>query len=167
MVGAIASPLLLLDTQPVQASEPQATALVLSCIDFRFLEWERGFLAKQQLDHHYDWTALAGASLALSGYPHGAEAEAFWDQLDLSRQLHHIKTVIILDHQDCGAYASKIDRHLSQDPKRERQIHRDYLSRAYWAIGDRYLELTVELYFITLSGEVQRVNPVMPQSARV
>lgn len=38
--------------------------------------------------------------------------------------------MIILDHQDCGAYASIIDRDLSLDP-RELQIHADYLNRAY------------------------------------
>jgi len=149
---AIAFPLLLF-TQPAKATEHQAKALVLSCIDFRFLESERYFLTLQHLDNQYDWTALAGASLALTGFPHTAEAEAFWDQLALSRQLHQIEKVIILDHQDCGAYASKIDPNLSQDPVREQQVHADYLNRAYREIQQRYPDLTVELYFITLKAE--------------
>jgi hypothetical protein len=97
--GAIAFPLLLV-AQPAKTTEHQAKAFVLSCIDFRFLESERYFLALQHLGNQYDWTALAGASLALTGFPHTAEAEAFWDQLALSQQLHQIKKVIILDHQD-------------------------------------------------------------------
>lgn len=156
---AIALPLLLV-AQPAKATEHQAKALVLSCIDFRFLESERYFLALQHLGNQYDWTALAGASLALAGFPHTAEAEAFWDQLALSRQLHQIEKVIILDHQDCGAYASKIDPNLSQDLEREQQVHAEYLNRAYWEIQKRYPDLTVELYFVTLNAEVRPVLPV-------
>ncbi|GAB4338052.1 MAG: hypothetical protein OHK0047_28120 [Leptolyngbyaceae cyanobacterium] len=150
----------MLVAQPAKATEHQAKALVLSCIDFRFLESERSFLTLQQLSNQYDWTALAGASLALTGFPHTAEAEAFWDQLALSRQLHHIEKVIILDHQDCGAYASKIDPNLSQDPEREQRVHADYLNRAYREIQQRYPDLTVELYFVTLKAEALPVLPL-------
>lgn len=155
---------LLLTTQPARAEQHKAKALVLSCIDFRFLEFERYFLSLQHLGNQYDWTALAGASLALTGFPHKAEAEAFWDQLALSRQFHQIEKVIILDHQDCGAYASKIDSELSLDREREQQVHADYLTRAYWEIQKRYAELTVELYFVTLDSEVR---PVLPNSKSV
>jgi hypothetical protein len=151
--------------QPAKATEHQAKAFVLSCIDFRFLESERYFLTLQHLSNQYDWTALAGASLALTGFPHAAEAEAFWDQLNLSRQLHQIEKVIILDHQDCGAYASKIDPNLSQDREREQQVHAEYLSRAYWEIQKRYPDLTVELYFVGLNAEVRSVLPVSKPTA--
>jgi hypothetical protein len=151
---------LLLTAQPAKASDHKAKALVLSCIDFRFVESERYFLSRQHMGNQYDWTALAGAALALTGFPHMAESETFWDQLALSRQLHQIEKVIILDHQDCGAYASKIDPNLSQDPIREQQVHADYLNRAYWNILKRYPDLTVELYFVTLTAEVRSVLPV-------
>jgi len=150
---------LLLSAKPARAANHKAKALVLSCIDFRLIEAERSFLSLQHLGNQYDWVALAGASLALTGFPHGAEAEAFWDQLALSQQLHQIEKAIVLDHQDCGAYASQIDPNLSQDLDRERQIHAAYLNRAYWEIKKRYPDLTVELYFVTLKGDV---NPVLP-----
>jgi hypothetical protein len=158
LLPGIVTPLLL-KTLPAKAAEHQAKALVLSCIDFRFLETERYFLSLQHLSNQYDWTALAGASLALSGFPHTAEAEAFWDQLELSHNLHHITKVIVLDHQDCGAYASKIDLELSNDQEREQQVHTDYLNRAYWEIRKRYPNINIELYFVTLNAEVQSVLP--------
>ena len=160
---AIAFPLLL-TAQPARAAEHKAKALVLSCIDFRFLEAERDLLSLQHLGNQYDWTALAGASLALTGFPHKAEAEAFWDQLALSRQLHQIEKVIILDHQDCGAYASKIDPNLSKDPEREQQVHANYLNRAYWEIQKRYPELTVDLYFLRLNAKAQPILPTRKSS---
>ncbi|AFZ24272.1 hypothetical protein Cylst_2028 [Cylindrospermum stagnale PCC 7417] len=136
---------------PAKAATHQAKALVLSCIDFRFMTAERRFLADKNLREEYDWTALAGASLAVTGFPHPSDAEAFWDQLDISYQLHHINKVIILDHQDCGAYAMMIDANLSKNPERELQVHTDYLNRAYWSIRDRYPNLEVELYFAPLN----------------
>jgi hypothetical protein len=140
-------------------AEKTAKALVLSCIDFDILEAERYFLSLQNLSNQYDLTALAGASLALTGLPHPADAEAFWDQLDLSYRLHRIQKVMIFDHQDCTAYADKIDPKLSQDRDREQKVHADYLNRAYRAIRDRYRDLNIELYFITLNAEVKPVPP--------
>ncbi|MFN5514555.1 MAG: carbonic anhydrase [Cyanobacteriota bacterium] len=153
--GLLLSPLLPANIT-AQASPRQAQALILSCIDFRFIQPEQGFLT-QKLDGPYDWVSLAGAALALTGFPHPADAEAFWDQLDLSCRLHQIQTVIILDHQDCGAYASRIDPQLSRDPHREYETHRRYLRQARGEIQRRYPELRVELYFVTLESEFRSV----------
>ncbi|HLO50727.1 MAG TPA: carbonic anhydrase [Kamptonema sp.] len=159
--GAIAFTILQ-PTASAQAEELEAKALVLSCIDFRFLAAERYFLALQNLGNQYDWTALSGASLALAGFPSGADTQAFWDQLDLSYTIHHIKKVIILDHQDCGAYARKFDPDLSKDPERELQVHREYLNQAFWAIRQRYPELNIELYFVNLNTDVKPILPIDP-----
>jgi carbonic anhydrase len=140
-------------------------ALVLSCIDYRVLEAERYFLSLQNLGNLYDLTALAGASLALSGVPHQSDAMAFWDQLDISYRLHHIKKVIILDHQDCAAFAYKINPQLSDDPKLELQTHQESMSRAYWAIRDKYPDLNIELYFVSLNAEVKSLEPLPKPSA--
>jgi hypothetical protein len=149
----------------LQLAEParanQARALVLSCIDFRFVKTESDFLEMKNLAGEYDWTALAGASLALTGFPHPADAETFWDQLNISDQLHHIQKVIILDHQDCGAYAMMVDSNLSQDPERELQVHTDYLNQAYWSIHHRYPHLQIELYFATLNPN--KLQPILPK----
>lgn len=144
--------------QPVFANEHRAKALVLSCIDFRFVSLEQSFLSGQHLDQAYDWVALAGASLALTGFPHPAEAETFWDQLGLSKQLHDIRKVIILDHQDCGAYAS-IYRQPFADLQSEQSLHAKYLNQAAEQIRQRYPDLEVELYFAQLTGEISLIGP--------
>ncbi|PSF35192.1 carbonic anhydrase [Aphanothece hegewaldii CCALA 016] len=137
----------------------QPKALVLTCIDYRFFDGEQTFLKEKNLKNQYDWTALAGASLALTGFPHDEDAVAFWDQLALSEQLHHIQKVIIIDHQDCGAYAKKIDTNLSKDPEREKQIHRQYLTKASQEILSRYPQLEIEMYLATLAGEFIEILP--------
>ncbi len=157
--GAVAFTILQ-SAAPARAKTYEAKALVLSCIDFRFLTAERYFLKNKNLEGKYDWTALAGASLAITGFPHPSDAEAFWDQLDISYRLHHINKVMIIDHQDCGAYAIMIDSNLSKDSQQELQVHTDYLNRAYWLIRHRYPTLDVELYLANVNqAEFQTILP--------
>jgi len=132
---------------------PGARALMLSCIDFRFVEQAHVFLARQQLSGAVDWVALGGSSLALTGFPHRADARAFWDQLQLSSSLHHIREVILLDHQDCGAYAA-IHPEPFADPEAEQDCHARTLRRAGQQILDRNPQLSVRLYYARLDGEV-------------
>ncbi|MFN3926015.1 MAG: carbonic anhydrase [Pseudanabaenaceae cyanobacterium] len=141
-----------------QANEHQAQALVLTCIDFRFVGLEQSFLSRQHLEQSYDWVALAGASLALAGFPHPAEAETFWDQLALSKRLHNIRKVVIIDHQDCGAYAS-ISKEKFVDLPSEQNFHAQYPTQAYEQIRQRYPDLEVELYFAKLTGEFTLISP--------
>jgi hypothetical protein len=150
----------LIDPAVARAEKKVPKALVLSCIDYRILEAERYFLSLQNLGGQYDFTALAGASLALSGMPHQYDADAFWDQLDISYRLHHIKKVIILDHQDCSVFQYKIDPNLTDNPALELTTHTEYLSRAYWAIRDRYPDLNIELYFVNLNTDVKQISPL-------
>jgi carbonic anhydrase len=150
----------LIDPAIARAEKKVPKALVLSCIDYRILEAERYFLSLQNLGGQYDFVALAGASLALSGLPHQYDAEAFWDQLDISYRLHQIKKVMILDHEDCSVYEYKIDPNLASSPELELSTHTEYLSRAYWAIRDRYPDLNIELYFVKLNTEVKQISPL-------
>ncbi|MGQ9866624.1 MAG: carbonic anhydrase, partial [Pseudanabaenaceae cyanobacterium] len=131
-------------------------ALVLTCMNFRFVSWIPAFWARQGLDRAYDWVALAGGSLALTGFPHPAAAEAFWDQLELSKQLHGIRKVIAIDHQDCGAYA-RVSKAPFPDLAAEESCHGSYLRQAAAQIRQRYPDLAVELYFLKLTGEGIRI----------
>jgi hypothetical protein len=161
LVGAgILTTASLIDPAVARAEKKIPKALVLSCIDYRILEAERYFLSLQNLGGQYDWVSLAGGSLALSGMPHQYDAEAFWDQLDISSRLHHIQKVIILDHEDCSVYQYKIDPSLTNNPELELTTHTEYLSRAYWAIRDRYPDLNIELYFVKLNTEVKQISPL-------
>lgn len=159
LLPGVLSLAILASAEPAKAANT-TKALVLSCIDARVLEAQRYFLSLNNLGNQYDLTALAGASLALSGIPHQADAEAFWDQLELSYRLHHIQKVIIFDHQDCSVYADKIDPQLSEDPETEMKVHQQYLSLAYWQIRDRYPDLNIELYYVTVNAEVKNISPI-------
>lgn len=164
MIGFTAlPPIAQAENNPVknnQAKNNQAKALVFSCIDFRFLATERYFLSMKNLGNNYDWATLAGSSLALAGFPNSADTQTFWDQLEFSYEQHHINRVLILDHQNCDAYALKFSPDLLNNTEQELQIHTEYLRQAYWLINSRYPELNIELYFVTLNNaEVLPISP--------
>ncbi len=145
---------------PMAEANNQAKALVFSCIDFRFLATERYFLSMKNLGNNYDWATLAGGSLALAGFPNSADTQAFWDQLEFSYKQHNIKRVLILDHENCDAYAVKFSPDLLNNKQQELQIHTEYLRQAYWSINTRYPDINVELYFVTLNNaEVLSISP--------
>jgi hypothetical protein len=139
-------------------ADNKTKALVLSCIDFRFIDFEQNFLKNNNLDHQFDWLSLAGASLALADFPSHSSTEVFWEQLELSYQLHHIEKVIILDHQDCGAYNTKFNVKLTENPEQELTIHHQYLNKAQEAIKNKYPHLDIELYFVYLDGNVKKMS---------
>jgi carbonic anhydrase len=110
----------------------KANALVLTCMDFRFIDDEDRFLDQIGLNNSYDQFVLAGASLAYSGptksyYKHYEPTEtesivvkrasafktnndehpwvkALDEHIKLAIALHKIQEVIVIDHMDCGAY---------------------------------------------------------------
>ena len=70
-------------------------ALVVSCIDFRLQKKIQKWLSKNFKNKAYDYVGFAGASKDL---------KIILKQLDISVRLHKIKQVVLIHHEDCGAY---------------------------------------------------------------
>lgn len=72
-------------------------ALVISCIDFRFISKIRDFLVKEGLKDNYDLITIPGAALSI---------EKAASSIITSLNLHDPDEIYIFDHEDCGAYGS-------------------------------------------------------------
>lgn len=105
-------------------------ALVLTCIDYRFVHVIPEYMREHYPSLSYDHTILAGASLGVFTGIYPAWASTFWEHLEVAIALHGIHTVIILDHRDCGAYR-EFEALASEepDPDLERTIHQHYMDR--------------------------------------
>ena len=79
-------------------------AVVVTCIDFRFQKYIKDWLDKTLGDHAYDRVSLAGGIFDFA---------AVVKQIEVSNRLHHIKKVVLMNHEECGAYgdASTHERH--------------------------------------------------------
>lgn len=155
---------------PALITSHSASALLLSCLDYRFLNRISNFMDSKGYRDNYDHFILAGASLGLDQevVPNGsAWQRTWWDHLDIASRLHQIKRVIIVDHSDCGFYHELLGFDNTVEdlatpniiPMKEIDIHSKYLRQAYRLIREKYPQLEVELYIIGLKENVRQITP--------
>lgn len=113
-------------------------ALVVTCIDFRFQDEIEKWLTKNLGKKNYDRVALGGGVY---------DFYAILKQVEISNKLHHIKKVILMNHEDCGAYgaAGTYERHTHD------------LTQAKKTISKLYPKLKVDSFYLHLDAEFERV----------
>lgn len=74
------------------------SSAVLHCIDFRLGPAIKNWLEEQNLLGDCDIISIAGATKEME-FPMG--------QLVMSHELHETKTIILMNHTDCGAYGGR------------------------------------------------------------
>ncbi len=112
----------------------KANALVLSCIDFRFIGATVDYLYGRNNKADFDYFVLAGASLGYNESFQGIETpnipekspdswyESYEDHIDIAIELHDIKEIIVIDHMDCGYYHAIYGNEINT-PEKERIKH--------------------------------------------
>lgn len=105
-----------------------AEVLLLTCIDFRFFDEVEECIKAKGLGGKFDHVIVAGAELGpVIDFPPDPKLhwqQFFLEHLQLSRQLHCIKKVLVLGHRDCGAYKKfKLLPEDNVDPETERLTH--------------------------------------------
>jgi carbonic anhydrase len=118
--------------------QPQCEVIVVACIDFRFQHALDRWLAAQIKHGSYDRVGLAGGV---------KNWEVVWQQIELAKRLHNIRRVILINHEDCGAYGAEGTR----------EKHESDLRAARQAILRQLPAVEVELYFARLTGALERV----------
>lgn len=110
-------------------------AVIVTCIDFRFQEYINNWIDKNFPPKSFDRVAIAGGVFDLS---------YVLKQIEISKRLHQIKKVVLINHQDCGAYgeAGTAEKH-SED-----------LKNAANTIKNQYPDLEVETYYLHLDGSL-------------
>ncbi len=113
--------------------------IIVHCIDFRFQKIINKWISKHIRPKIFDRVALAGAVKNL---------RHILDQIDISVRLHHVKKVILINHEDCGAYGESgtLQKHI-QDLKAARK-----------AIREKYPDLEIETYYLHLDGAFEITN---------
>jgi carbonic anhydrase len=114
-------------------------ALVVACIDFRFQKYINKWLKKNLKNKTYDYVGFAGSTKNI---------KIIMDQLDISVRLHQISEVVLIHHEDCGAYGteSSHDRHQTD------------LLKAKKTILKKYPNLKVLLFYLHLDGKFEEVK---------
>jgi carbonic anhydrase len=114
-------------------------AIAVTCIDFRFQARLEQWLNQTLGSGNYDRVALAGGV---------QNWEVVLPQIELARRLHRILRVILINHEECGAYGA------DGTPERHAADLRQMRTR----IVEKFPDLVVELYFARLYGTIERVS---------
>ena len=111
-------------------------AVVLTCIDFRFWRETIEFIEKELGIKYFDFPSLPGAAKAINDCQNNAEISA--QCIAVPYSLHHAKTLVIVNHQDCGAYGGS--KNFDNDGE-EQKFHAQELRKARAKILDKYSNL--------------------------
>ena len=128
-------------------------AMVLSCMDPRFQPIVYNFLKKKKLTGRYSSFTIAGASLGVTNKKFKKWHKTFWDNIETSIKLHHIKKLIVINHLDCGA-AKIINGKKIFSKDIETRIHRESLQKIKKLFKNKYPRLSIELNIISLNKKV-------------
>ena len=118
-------------------AEHVTDAVVVHCIDFRFQKFLDIWLQENIKHGNYDRVSLAGGVF---------DFEYVMNQVEISNRLHKIKKVILINHEDCGAYgdAGNYER------------HKEDLEKAAIKLGEEFSHLDVETYYLHLDGKFEK-----------
>lgn len=117
-----------------------AKALVLRCMDYRFVTTLREHLVNLGLKDQYDLVCVAGAAKNMVDPYDPKDSEFVMRQIEVAKRLHSIEEVIIINHLDCGAYGK-----VFATPEEERARHESDLTKAKAMIKVKFPDLSVRL----------------------
>ena len=137
------------------AAEGDYEAMVLYCIDPRVPEITRNYLVEHGLAGKYSQFVIAGAAIGVVAPAFKDWHKAFWDNLSATIQLHRIKSVIALDHRDCGAAKIAYGDASIANPEIETKTHRTVLTEFRKQLAHRQPRLSVQTGLMALDGSVE------------
>ena len=123
-------------------------AVVLHCIDFRFRNMLNEYLQKR-FPEGYDLVSVAGSAKRLVA--DSPENNFVVDQIRVSNKLHEPKTIVLIQHEDCGAYGgSKAFVNFEE----ELNTQKSELEKAELILKKEFPQISIEKYLARLSGEI-------------
>lgn len=113
-------------------------AVTITCIDFRFQKFLEDWLHENIGINNYDRVALAGGVFNF---------DEIAKQAEVSHRLHAIKKVILINHEDCGAYGKEgtKEKHIAD------------LTNAAAKLSEKLPSLKIATYYLHLDGAMEIV----------
>ena len=129
-------------------------AVVLTCIDFRFWRETVKFVEDGLGIKSFDFPSLPGAAKAINDAV--SDDEIAMQCVIVPHDLHHARKLVIVNHQDCGAYGG--GKIFNGDDAAEQSFHEAELKKAKIKISAKYPDLEVILVYIKLAETRENIE---------
>jgi len=137
------------------AAEGNYEAMVLGCIDPRMQEPMHRYTRRRHLTGKFSQFIIAGAAIGVVAEPFKDWRKTFWDNLATTIQLHNIKSVIAIDHRDCGAAKIAYGAEKVANRSIETETHRAAMAEFRKQVAEHHPKLKVETGLMALNGRIE------------
>ena len=128
-------------------------AVVLTCIDFRFWKETVQFIENELEIKTFDFPSLPGSAKAINE----SNDETFvFGCISVPVELHHAEKIVIINHQDCGAYGGSAK--FNNDEKAEQEFHGQELKKAKEKISAKYPDKEIILIYAKLVDDKDSIE---------
>jgi carbonic anhydrase len=126
-----------------------ADACIVWCFDDRFSRLLEEFV-KERGYKNYDLVKIAGGAKSLASPENESERLFVLKQIRTSINLHQAKEVILMCHEDCGAYGGK--KLFAGDKDEREKICADLKEAAHILLNNLPKDVKVEMVFADFEG---------------
>lgn len=131
------------------------STVIVNCMDFRLVKTLQDWAKKQGLEGDFDLVSLGGSAMNIVDV---VRRDFMFKQLEISVGLHHAKRVILINHQDCGAYGGS---EAFESAEAEKAKHEEDLKRSKELVLTKFPDVKVELYYMTQKDDNWEMgNPI-------
>ena len=127
-------------------------AVVLTCIDFRFWKEAVKFVENELEIKSFDFPSLPGSAKAIN---ESSGEDLAMSCISVPCDLHHAKKIVIVNHQDCGAYGGSAK---FGNVEEEQKFHESELKKAQEKIAEKYPEKEYILVFAKLADDKDNIG---------
>lgn len=129
-----------------------ADACIIWCFDNRFWPAFQEFI-KEQGYKNFDPVFCAGGAKNLGDPADPRDRDFVLKQIELSIKLHHTEKVVLMTHEDCGAFGGS--KSFGNNFEKELARHKVVLTDAEQVVREKFFGLAVEKDIATFSEGVR------------
>lgn len=138
-----------------QKTATSALTYLITCMDFRLLDDVVRAMDAMGYNNNYDQFIVAGASLGLvqDKFPHWGETAI--NHMEIGLGLHAFRKVIVIDHEDCGAYKKFMP---FKDYEEEKHNHQICVQKTYNLMSKKFPDFEFQGFLMDLDGNMKEIK---------
>lgn len=133
----------------------KSKAFLVTCMDFRFIPDTMTIMKEKGYEMNHDMFVLAGVSLGFLQNEYPEWGKSLIEHVEVSKKLHHIEQVILMDHMDCGAYKTFLPE--IKGTEEEHKAHIENLAKAKKQIEEKFPDIKVLTWILHLDGKLEEL----------